>query len=118
MKTKLMVAGVVLAGCGGTPTGAASPTGPASADAPAGTASGDDTITVVKCVGIARKGHNDCGALDGSHDCAGKAAVDFDPNEWVYVPEGPLCEKWGGTKLVKDGAVLKKQKPAKDFVGG
>ena len=26
-----------------------------------------------KCAGIARAGMNDCGALDGSHNCAGQA---------------------------------------------
>lgn len=110
MKTNLAAMGVLLAGCAG---------GQAEPDAPAvGGAGTGDTITVVKCVGIAMKGHNDCGSLDGSHDCSGKATQDLDPNEWVYVPDGPLCEKWGGTKLVKDGAVLKKEKPAKDFIGG
>ncbi len=45
-----------------------------------------------KCAGIAKAGKNDCGALDGSHACAGQAQVDADPNEWVYVPEG-TCTK-------------------------
>lgn len=43
-----------------------------------------------KCAGIAKAGMNDCGA--NGHGCAGQAAVDADPNEWVYVPEG-TCEK-------------------------
>lgn len=43
-----------------------------------------------KCQGIAKAGMNDCGA--NGHSCAGNAAVDGDPNEWVYVPEG-TCEK-------------------------
>lgn len=48
-----------------------------------------------KCAGVAKAGHNDCGALDGSHKCAGQAKVDDDPNEWVYTPEG-TCTKIGG----------------------
>jgi len=57
--------------------------------------------TVVKCKGIAKKGQNDCGA--NGHACAGKAAKDNDPNEWIYVPEG-VCQKITG------GVVLKKTK--------
>lgn len=45
-----------------------------------------------KCAGIAKAGQNDCGALDGNHECAGQAKVDSDPNEWVYVPAGS-CTK-------------------------
>lgn len=141
MKTNLVVMGAIVAGCAGTQTGVDAPAAEAenvepaanpaevaelpaepsaSGPAPAAGASADadGTITVVKCVGIAMKGHNDCGSLDGRHDCSGKATKDLDPTEWVYVPDGPLCEKWGGTKLVKDGNVVKKQKPAKDFIGG
>lgn len=58
-----------------------------------------------KCAGIAKAGKNDCGALDGSHGCAGQAKMDNSANEWVYVPEGS-CEK-----IV--GGVVKKVKPAK-----
>ncbi len=58
-----------------------------------------------KCAGIAKKGMNDCGALDGSHACSGQAARDLDDNEWVYVPQG-TCEK-----IV--GGVVAKVKPAK-----
>ena len=57
--------------------------------------------TLVKCTGIAKKGQNDCGA--NGHACAGKAAKDNDPNEWIYVPEG-VCQKITG------GVVLKKNK--------
>lgn len=53
--------------------------------------------TLVKCAGIAKKGMNDCGA--NGHDCGGKAKVDQDPNEWVYVPEG-VCEKIAGGRVV------------------
>ncbi len=49
-----------------------------------------------KCAGIVKQGMNDCGA--NGHDCAGKAAVDSDPNEWIYVPEG-TCEKIVGARI-------------------
>jgi uncharacterized membrane protein len=39
-------------------------------------------------VGIARAGMNDCGALDGSHGCAGQAKAYNVDSEWVYVPKG------------------------------
>lgn len=77
---------------------------------------GSDSISVVKCLGISKKGHNDCGSVDGSHDCSGKSPADFDPNEWAYVPEGPLCERMGGTEWVKGGALQRKEKPASQFV--
>ena len=58
-----------------------------------------------KCAGIAAAGHNDCGALDGSHACAGQAKRDNDDKEWVYVPEGTCTKITGG--------VVAKVKPAK-----
>jgi uncharacterized membrane protein len=58
-----------------------------------------------KCAGIAAAGKNDCGALDGSHNCAGQAKKDKLDTEWVYVPEG-TCDK-----IV--GGMVKKVKPAK-----
>ncbi|MEH6345631.1 MAG: DUF2282 domain-containing protein [Bermanella sp.] len=58
-----------------------------------------------KCAGIAKAGKNDCGALDGSHGCAGQSTLDNADSEWVYVPQGS-CEK-----IV--GGVVKKVKPAK-----
>ena len=48
-----------------------------------------------KCAGIALAGKNDCGALDGSHNCAGQAKADSLDTEWVYVPAG-TCEKIAG----------------------
>lgn len=53
-----------------------------------------------KCAGIAEAGKNDCGALNGKHDCAGMADEDSDPNEWVYVPEG-TCDKIVGGEVAK-----------------
>ena len=48
-----------------------------------------------KCTGVAKKGLNDCGSLDGKHSCSGQATTDNDPNEWVYTPAG-TCAKIGG----------------------
>jgi len=48
-----------------------------------------------KCAGVSQAGKNDCGSLDKSHACGGKATKDKDPNEWIYVPEG-TCAKLGG----------------------
>ena len=58
-----------------------------------------------KCAGIAKAGSNDCGALDGSHGCAGQSKADNLKHEWVYVPQGS-CEKI-------TGGVVAKVKPAK-----
>lgn len=51
-----------------------------------------------KCAGIALAGKNDCGALDGSHNCAGQAKADNMDTEWVHVPAG-TCEKITGGKV-------------------
>ncbi len=53
-----------------------------------------------KCAGIAKAGMNDCGALNGSHNCAGKAKADNVDVEWVYVPQG-TCEKITGGHVAK-----------------
>lgn len=53
-----------------------------------------------KCAGIAKQGMNDCGALDGSHGCAGQAKADNLDHEWVYVPAG-TCEKITGGRVAK-----------------
>jgi uncharacterized membrane protein len=49
-----------------------------------------------KCYGIAKVGKNDCGT--DKHACAGQAATDADPTEWIAVPTG-TCEKIVGGKL-------------------
>lgn len=46
-----------------------------------------------KCFGIVKAGKNDCGTK--VHSCAGQAAVDNDPEEWIFVPKG-LCDKIAG----------------------
>ena len=48
-----------------------------------------------KCAGVAKKGMNDCGSLDGKHGCASQSSMDSDPNDWLYVPAG-TCAKIGG----------------------
>lgn len=61
-----------------------------------------------KCAGIVKAGMNDCGALDGSHNCAGQAKADKLDTEWVYVPEGS-CEKISGGRV----AAVKPAQPVK-----
>lgn len=51
-----------------------------------------------KCAGIAKEGKNDCGSIDGKHDCAGKATKSGSPEEWIYVPKG-TCEKIVGGEV-------------------
>lgn len=50
-----------------------------------------------KCAGIAKAGKNDCGSLDGKHNCSGKSTEDNAQNEWVYMPEGTCTKISGGT---------------------
>ena len=49
-----------------------------------------------KCQGVVKAGMNDCGT--SKHSCAGQAATDNDPEEWIYVPEG-TCKKITGGKV-------------------
>ena len=58
----------------------------------------DAPVQWEKCAGIAKAGMNDCGALDGSHNCAGQAKADNLDTEWVYVPE-TTCEKISGGRV-------------------
>ncbi|PWQ97966.1 DUF2282 domain-containing protein [Leucothrix pacifica] len=64
---------------------------------------------VVKCVGAAKGGENDCGALDGSHDCAGLSpkSEDYSMNEWIYTSLQECAEHENGHFMMKgkDGAV-------------
>jgi len=50
-----------------------------------------------KCAGVAKAGMNDCGALNGSHQCAGQATMDNAKHEWVYVPAGTCTKITGGS---------------------
>lgn len=54
-----------------------------------------------RCAGIVKKGMNNCSA--NSHSCAGQAAKDGDPNEWIYLNKG-LCDKIVGGKVLKAAA--------------
>ncbi len=51
-----------------------------------------------KCAGVSKAGMNDCGALDGSHNCGGYAKADNLDIEWIYVPAG-TCEKLTGGQV-------------------
>ncbi|MCL1125652.1 BufA1 family periplasmic bufferin-type metallophore [Shewanella surugensis] len=62
------------------------------------------TVAGILAVGLS-VGANDCGALDGSHGCAGQTKESNLANEWVYVPTG-TCDK-----II--GGVVKAIKPAK-----
>ena len=66
-------------------------------------------VYVVKCVGAAKGGENDCGALDGSHDCAGLGPKNEDNsmNEWVYMSLQECAEHDNGHFMMKnkDGKV-------------
>lgn len=59
-----------------------------------------------KCAGIVKAGMNDCGT--SKHGCAGKASVDGDSEEWIYLPAG-TCEKIVGATL-KEAAKGKAEK--------
>lgn len=58
-----------------------------------------------KCAGISKAGKNDCGAMDGKHQCAGQAKADNLKSDWVYLPKG-TCAK------ITTGEVVG-EKPAK-----
>ena len=51
-----------------------------------------------KCAGVSKAGMNDCGALDGSHNCGGNAKADNLDIEWIYVPAG-TCKKLTGGQI-------------------
>lgn len=51
-----------------------------------------------KCYGVVKAGHNDCGAADKSHSCAGHATVDGAGGEWLTLPAG-VCERLVGGSL-------------------
>jgi uncharacterized membrane protein len=48
------------------------------------------------CYGIAKKEKNDC--MTSQHSCAGYAAKNADPSEWLFVPTG-YCNKIVGGRL-------------------
>jgi uncharacterized membrane protein len=63
-----------------------------------------------KCYGIAKKGQNDCGNLQGTHSCGGKAAKDNDPGEWKYVAKG-TCKEMKGMTASEAQKALVARKP-------
>jgi mercuric ion transport protein len=46
-----------------------------------------------RCFGVASAGQNDCSTA--KHACNGQSTVDFDPEDFKFVPQG-TCEKIGG----------------------
>ena len=61
----------------------------------------ETAVPMEKCYGVAKAGKNDCGTA--THACAGQAATNKDPNEWVYVPVGN-CAKTPGGSLTPSGS--------------
>ena len=57
-----------------------------------GNANAADRMNMEKCWGIAKAGHNDCSSNKSAHSCAGQAARDNDPMDFVAVPKG-TCVK-------------------------
>jgi hypothetical protein len=59
---------------------------------------GKEEPKTVKCQGInSCAGHGECGAPDGSHDCAGKNSCKG--KGWVKVKSADECTEKGGTVL-------------------
>ena len=67
-------------------------------------AGGSDVSKMVKCYGISPKSKNDCASANGSHGCAGEAAINYDPCEWKVVSVA-ACN--AGVKDPKTGAMMK-----------
>ncbi len=57
-----------------------------------GNANAADKMNMEKCWGVAKAGHNDCSSNKSAHSCAGQAARDNDPMDFVAVPKG-TCNK-------------------------
>ncbi len=51
-----------------------------------------------KCGGVVKAGQNECGTA--KHGCAGQAASDALPEEWIVLPKG-LCARIVGGKVLK-----------------
>ncbi len=49
-----------------------------------------------KCMGIVKKGMNDCGT--SQHACAGQSKHNDSPEDWIYVPIG-TCQRITGGKV-------------------
>ena len=64
-----------------------------------------------KCVGVARKGKNDCAAGAGT-TCAGTSKMDHQGNAWSYVPKG-TCESMTSKTSPSGHGMLKEFKEKK-----
>ena len=65
----------------------------------AGTAgAADKKMDMEQCFGIAKAGKNDCSSNKSAHSCAGQAAKNNDPMDFVAVPKG-TCDKIAGGML-------------------
>ena len=96
-KTQLAMAGLVVAS--------------SHATGPAAVLADPDPIPTrswERCYGVAKAYKNDCSSLDGRHGCGGKAKVDSDPTEYIWVPRG-TCDKIVGGSV---GARVKLKKVA------
>jgi uncharacterized membrane protein len=60
-----------------------------------------------KCFGIAKAGKNDCASNKSAHSCAGQAAKNNDPQDFVAVPKG-TCDKIAGGMTMNADAMMKK----------
>ena len=68
----------------------------AAALAAAKQAQAKHAVEGIRCYGVAKAGENDCANASGSHDCAGKARVDYSGAEWRDVSSTGECLKMGG----------------------
>ncbi len=55
-----------------------------------------EKVEGVRCYGVAKAGENDCSSASGSHDCAGKARVDYSGAEWRDIPTVKECVEMSG----------------------
>ncbi len=65
----------------------------------------DKKMDMEKCFGVAKAGMNDCSSNKSSHSCAGQAAKNNDPMDFVAVPKG-TCDKLAGG--MTEGGSMKK----------
>ncbi|GAB5470850.1 MAG: hypothetical protein Kilf2KO_38800 [Rhodospirillales bacterium] len=65
--------------------------------AAASAAAGEETSNEVRCYGIAKAGENDCVSAAGSHDCAGKARMDYAGSDWKKLESETACQDMGGS---------------------
>lgn len=66
----------------------------------------DKKMAMEQCYGIAKAGHNDCGAKN-SNACTAQSKVNNDPNAWIFVPKGTCDKIVGGSLTPKDGSSKK-----------